>query len=57
MSLPSSDNAGAGAAVIGRQIPARPARLQMWFGSVHAVSQHTSLTQFIDLQSLGMKHC
>ena len=46
--LPIPDNAGAGAAVMARHVPSRPGRLQMWSASVHAVSQQTASTQFID---------
>ena len=48
------ESVGAGAAVIGRQVPSRPGRLQVCAGSVHAVSQHTVSTQLIDRQSLPL---
>ena len=41
ISFPMPDSVGAGAAVIGKHVPSRPGRAQLWPGSVQAVSQQT----------------
>ena len=47
--------AGAGAAM-SVQVPTLPARLQIWSGLLHSVSQHTSSTQLPDTQSAESVH-
>ena len=54
MTLPRSVSAGAGALVIGTQVPSRPGKVQVCPGAVHSVSQQTLSTQCIDEQSLGL---
>jgi len=41
INFPMPESVGAGAAVIGRQVPSRPGRAQLWSGCVQAVSQQT----------------
>jgi hypothetical protein len=57
MNFPIPDSVGAGAAVIGKHVPSRPGRLQLWLGPMHGLSQQISRTQFILIQSLGMVQC
>ena len=54
MSCPVRDRIGAGGTTIGRHVPSRPGNVQVWFSSVHAVSQHTPSTQFSDRHWLGV---
>jgi hypothetical protein len=41
INFPMPESVGAGAAVIGRQVPSRPGRAQLWSGCVQALSQQT----------------
>lgn len=46
--MPGHVSVGAGATVLGRQVPSWPGRLQISFGPSHAVLQQTLSTHSID---------
>jgi len=48
------ESVGAGAVVIGTQVPSRPGRLQVSSGPSHGVSQQTPSTQFMDWHCDGL---